>query len=201
MELTLYYMPKTRAFRVRWLLEELKLEYRLEWVDLFAGDANKPEYRVIHPLGQLPALKVNDDIMLESGAMLQWLAGAQPEQTLAPALDSPARKEFDQWMFFAVGSLEPPAWEIVLHGDILPKAVAVKEIIPFAEKRYQQMLAVLENVMSEREYLVNDSFTAADILIGHTLMWLPKELRPYQALRAYTKRLRTRSAYLRALQD
>ena len=92
MELTLYYTPKTRAFRVRWLLEELGLEYRLEHIDLHAGEGNTPEYRAIHPLGQVPALKVDNEVMFESGAMLQWLAETHLDKGLAPALDSPWRR-------------------------------------------------------------------------------------------------------------
>ena len=198
MELTLYYTPKTRAFRVRWLLEELGLEYRLEHIDLHAGEGNTPEYRAIHPLGQVPALKVDNEVMFESGAMLQWLAETHLDKGLAPALDSPWRREFDQWMFFAVGTLEFPAWEILLHGHILPEDRAVKAIIPFATRRYAEVLGMLEQVMSGREYLVNDAFSVADIMMGYTLMWLPDLLESHPALKAYTTRLSKRRGFRRA---
>jgi glutathione S-transferase len=198
MELTLYYMPKTRAFRVRWLLEELGLDYRLEHIDLYAGEGNTAEYRDVHPLGQVPALKVDNEVMFESGAMLQWLAETHLDKGLAPALDSPWRREFDQWMFFAVGTLEFPAWEILLHGNILPEDRAVKAIIPFATSRYEEVLGMLEQVMSGREYLVNDGFSVADIMMGYTLMWLPELLESHHALKAYTTRLSKRRAFRRA---
>lgn len=40
MDLTLYYLPGTRAQRVRWALEELELDYRLERIDPFKGETD-----------------------------------------------------------------------------------------------------------------------------------------------------------------
>ncbi|MCB1786287.1 MAG: glutathione S-transferase, partial [Gammaproteobacteria bacterium] len=82
MELVLYYQPGTRALRVRWVLEELALPYRLERIDLRKGEGNTHAYRAIHPLGQLPALQVDGEVMIESGAIVHWLAETHPEQGL-----------------------------------------------------------------------------------------------------------------------
>ena len=45
MKIKLYYMPQTRAGRVRWILEELSLPYELKNIDLFAGEGETPEYK------------------------------------------------------------------------------------------------------------------------------------------------------------
>jgi glutathione S-transferase len=204
MKLTLYYMPRTRAVRVRWLLEELQLPYQLETVDLFRGEGNSPQYRAIHPLGMIPALGIDDDIMVESGAICHWLADQHPDRALAPSPDSPQRREYEQWMYFAVTTLELPAWEIVLHGKVLPEVAAdraVSEIIPFATARYREVLAMLDGHMGGREYLVNNIFSAADIMTGYTLMWLPDLLAPFPALLDYTRRLSGRPAFIRANRD
>jgi len=197
MELTLYYLPGTRAERVRWILDALGLTYRLKTIELFKGEGQKPDYLRIHPLGQLPALSIDGTVMIESGAIVQWLAESMPESGLAPAVDHPARRTFDQWMYFAVATLEPPAWEMVLHGKILPDTQAVKAIIPFAEQRYVQALAVLEHALSDRDYLVENRFSAADILVGYLLAWFPQQLTAYPRLQEYLARLQQRAAYPR----
>jgi len=201
MGLTLYHYPRTRSQRVRWALEELGLDYRVQRVDLFKGEGNSAEYRAIHPLGQLPALRIGDEVMFESGAIVQWLAETYPEGGLAPPLDAPARRELDQWMYFAVTTLEGPAWEIVLHRDILPDTLSVKAIIPFAEKGLERALGVLEQALGGRDYLVEDRFGAADILTGYILMWFPDLMTRYPALSAYIERLGQRPAYLRSRAD
>ena len=198
MELTLYYQPGSRAQRVRWALEELGLEYRLQHIDLHKGEGKSPDYLAIHPLGQLPALRVNDEVMIESGAIVQWLAEAYPDRGLAPAHDSPQRREFLQWMYFSVTSLEWPAWEIVLHQKILPENLAVKEIIPFAKKKLESIFKTLEQSLGGRDYILDYGFSAADIMLGYILMWFKAELDAYPALLSYVERLQQRPAYMKS---
>ena len=201
MEMTLYYMPGSRAERVRWILEELDLEYRTEPIDLFKGEGQRADYLAIHPLGQLPALVIDGEVMIESGAIVQWLAESVPGSELAPASDQPARRAFDQWMYFAVTSLEDPAWEMLLHGRLLPEEQAVRAIVPFAEKRYAKALDVLENAVKDQDYLVDGRFSAADIMVGYILAWFPEFLTSYPGLEAYLARLKLRPAYPHPLAD
>jgi glutathione S-transferase len=195
MELTLYYLSGSRAERIRWILDELDLDYQVVTIDLFKGEGERPDYLAIHPLGQLPALKINGEVMIESGAIVQWLAESVPGSELAPATDQPARRAFDQWMYFAVASLEAPAWEMMLHGNILPDKQAVKAIIPFAEQRYVKTLNVLEQALRDQDYLVNGRFSAADIMTGYILAWFPEQLVAYPGLQKYLARLQQRPAY------
>ena len=195
MELTLYYMPRTRAERVRWALDELGLDYRVEHIDLFKGEGNRADYRALHPMGQVPALLVDGQAMFESGAIVQWLAEAIPGSGLAPPLDQAARRAFDQWMYFAATSLEGPAWEMMLHGSILPDEQAVKSIIPFAAQQYQRALRVLDHALSGRDYLLGSDFSAADIMVGYLLPWFPEQLAACTVLPAYLERLQQRPAY------
>ncbi len=198
MDLVLFHMSGSRAERVRWTLDELGLDYRLENIDLFKGEGQGEAYLAIHPLGQLPALKVDDDVMIESGAIVQWLAESVPDSGLAPAPGEPARRAFDQWMYFAATSLEDPAWEMMLHGRILPPEQAVADIVPFAEQRYRRVLGVLEASLRDHEYLVAGRFSAADIMTGYILAWFPELLAGFPALQAYLARLQQRPAYPRA---
>ena len=195
MELILYYSPGTRAERVRWILDELDLDYQIKTIDLFEGEGQRPDYLAIHPLGQLPALKINSEVMIESGAIVQWLAESVPGSELAPATDQPARRAFEQWMYFAVASLEASAWEMMLHGKILPDTQAVKAIVPFAEQRYAKALSVLEQALRDQDYLVDDRFSAADIMTAYILAWFPEQLVPYPSLQKYLARLQQRPAY------
>ena len=199
MEFTLYHLPGSQSQRVRWMLEELELDYKLEHIDLFKGEGNTPEYLALHPLGQLPVLKIDKSVMLESGAIVHWLADKHFDKGFAPALNSPHRPEFNQWMYFAVTNLEAPAWEIMLHSNILPEDVAVKEIIPFATNNYLKVLTVLEDKLKGKNYLVDNKFSAVDILVGYILMWFPEHAESFSNLKSYTKNLQQRPAYNRSI--
>ena len=194
-------MKGSRSQRVRWMLEELELDYTLKHIDLFKGEANTPKYLALHPLGLLPTLLIDNDVMLESGAIVQWLADINLDKGFAPALDSPQRREFNQWMYFAVTNLEAPAWEIMLHSNILSKDVAIKEIIPFAIGNYLKALTVVNEKLEGKTYLINNQFSAVDILLGYILMWFPEHTEDFSNIKSYTKSLKQRPAYIRSIQE
>lgn len=201
MDITLYHMQRTRSFRPRWLLEELQLPYRLKMIDLFAGEGRCPEYLRINPLGALPAVEIDGQVMTESGAICHWLTDRFPEDKLAPAPDSPQRMQYERWMFFAPGTMEPPPFLTLLHGAILPEAERVPEILPWARRAYQPILAMLEQEMTGKDYLLGEHFSTADIMVGSTLTWQPELLEPFPNLQAYSRRLEDRPAYQRASED
>lgn len=193
MKIELYYTPQTRAVRPRWLLEELDIPYTLKPVDLFGGERNP-----LHPLGSVPAVRLDGETLFESGAICHWLADRYPDRGLAPVVDEAIRPRYEQWMFFVPGTLEPPAFEILLHTRLLPENQRIGAIVPFARKGYRRILRMLAKELEHDGYLLGDRFTCADIMLGTTLTWLPDLLEEYPSLLAYTQRLTARPAYVRA---
>ena len=201
MNIKLYSCPHTRAFRVHWLLEELQATYELEYVNLFKGEANSQSYKSVHPLGYLPAIEADGVPMFESGAICSWLTSQFPEKKLAPAQNAKNRREYEQWMYFVPGEVEPPIFYYGLHNRILPKEVQVKDVLPWLMDRYTHVLETLQHQLENREYLLGEKFSTADIMLGSTLNWAPKLLKPYNALEEYVARLSKRKPYIKALNE
>lgn len=201
MNIKLYYMPHTRAFRVRWLLEELGLNYELEQINIFNGDANTEAYRAVHPLGYLPAVKINGKSMIESGAICTWFTDRYPEKNLAPDIHSSDRCEYEKWMYFVPGEVEPPLFYYLMHSRVLPVDRQVSEILPWLLERYTEVLKVLQRQLANKKYLLGDHFTTADIMLGSCINWLPESLQPFDALQDYVARLNSRQAYRSAMEN
>ena len=199
MDITLYYTPATRAVRPRWLLEEMQLPYQLHPIDLFGGEGNNPEYLRINPHGAVPAAKIDGQVMLESGAICQWLTDRYPDKGLAPKQGSKARMSYEQWMYFTLGTLELPVWLTSLHGTILPEAQRVPAIVNWAAERNTPILEILNSELEGKDYLLGSQFSTADIMVGSTLLWQPDAVQKYPPLQAYTERLTDRAAYQRAV--
>ena len=195
MDIELYYTPHTRSVRPRWLLEELAAPYSLRLVDLFGGEHNP-----LHPLGSVPAVRIDGETLIESGAICHWLADCFPEKGLAPATTDPRRAAYEQWMFFVPGTLEPPAFDVLMHTQILPEEKRIEAIVPYATGCYQQVLKMLAKELAHDGYLLGEQFTAADIMMTTTLSWLPELLEDYPPLLAYTQRATNRPAYQRAIE-
>ena len=194
MDIELFYTPQTRASRPRWLLEELGVPYRLRPVDLFGGERNP-----VHPLGSVPAVRIDGETLIESGAICHWLADRFPDKALAPPLADPRRARYEQWMFFVPATLEPPAFDILLHTVILPEKHRVEAIVPFARKGHRRVLRMLAEELDHDGYLLGEDFSCADIMLGTTLTWLPEQLEDYPPLQAYTERVTSRPACQRAM--
>lgn len=198
MKIKLYYMPQTRADRVRWMLEELGLAYKLQYMDLFAGDCETPEYKKIQPHGRLPAIDIDGHIMFESCAICHWLTDQFPEQGLAPDLQSVARQAYEQWVFYLPAMMEPPMWENFIHTHLLAEDKRIPELIPWNVGRFQETVHVLNDVLDAKEYLVNNKFSTADLLVGGALNAAKEYIEDFPTLLNYTKRLTEREAYKKA---
>jgi len=197
MNIKLYYTPGTRADRVRWLLQELNIPYELVHIDLFGGQGNTPAYKKIHPHGLVPAIEIDGHVMFESCAICHWLTDKFPDKELAPPLGSTDRQRYEQWMFYAPAMMEPPLWENFLHTRILPEDQRITEIVPWNKARFNAVKSVLETELKNKNYLVNNRFSTADIVIGSLLMWDSSEIDDYPALVEYVQRLCEREAYKR----
>ena len=192
----LYFNKNTRATRPRWLIEEAGLDCEIVNVDLAAGEHKRPEFLAVHPLGKVPALTDGDLTIIESGAITLYLAD---RTNLAPPPNSPARATYYQWAFYAVTQLEGPVGRYFhenrkAEGDRDPAvtAAAAAELIV--------MLAPLEGALAGKQWLVDDRFSAADVLVGSILAWAAAMgLTPAEGVIAdYVARCVARPAFKRA---
>ena len=92
-------------------------------------------------------------------------------------------------------------WLVLLHTKILPESDRIEEIVPWAEKRQKKILSVLNDDLGDNNYLLGKDFSAADIMVGSTLMFAAEALEPFPTLQAYVKRLQERPAFKRAVTD
>ena len=196
----LYYAPQTRSARPRWVLEELGVPYELAQLDMTKGEHKKPEYMKIHPHGAVPALVDGDLAMFESAAICMYLADKFPEKGLAPAVGTPARGLYYQWMMYGMATLEPPVLQIFLNTVMLPEAERSAAAVAKAKVQFADVARVLSNALTGRRYMVGDEFSAADVLIGGTLAWASFMglLADQPVLQEYVQRLSERPAFKRA---
>ncbi len=199
--ITLYFAPRTRSIRVRWLLEELGLPYELRRVTF-----KPPQEKVFSqdtPLGRLPVIEDGEVTICESGAIIQYILERYGNGRLAPAIGSPLRGEFLQWMYFAEASAFPPLGVIVRHALYLRDADTVANAITDAQQRARTALDFVERGLAGKEYLLGTEFSAADVMMGFTLL-AARALgvldATYPRLGDYVARLEARPAFQAAVE-
>ncbi len=93
-KLVLHHYPATRSARVRWMLgETVGEDFEVKRVDLYGGAQYEPDYLALNPNHNVPVLEIHwrdgsVQTMLESAAIVEWLADHYPEKGLAPAPDA-----------------------------------------------------------------------------------------------------------------
>ena len=196
--ITLYHVPFSRSLRVRWLLEELGLEYRLETRSF--AQLKSPEHLKLHPLGKVPALADGDVVLFESGAILQHVLERYGEGRLEPKPGTKERALFWQWFHYAEASVAPPLGWIVRHTVLLPEAERIPAVAAGARAQALAALAPVERALAGQSWLLPE-FSAADVMMGYSVK-LASLLRLLDGttpnLAAYLARCEERPAYQRA---
>ncbi len=195
--ITLYHSPFTRSHLIRFALEELGLPHELRRVDVAKGEHKAPAYLNVNPLGQLPALLDDDITMREAAAIALHLADKAPERGLAPPVGSPERAPYYQWVVFAVATELFALSKIAMHTRFLPEPARVEAIAEAGRAEWVEVARALSLAVSDRQFLLGDSFTMADVLVGGSL----GVLAPHSELRAYYGRVSRRPAFTRAFSD
>ena len=178
-----------RDLRLRWACEEAEVAYELRTVPF---DGRETNHLASQPFGQVPYLSDGDLQIFESGAGLLHLA--RKTDKLMPR-DPVGAAHTLQWTISALNSIEMvtvPWWFLKMSG---------KEdhgLTGWMGVRLQQ----LERVLSERDWLATDRFTAADLLMADVLR-VP-EVRAFgdrPATEAYVARATNRPAFKKAHAD
>jgi len=165
--LTLYdYLESGNGYKVRLLLSQLGLPFRLVEKDILKGETRTPAFLAINPDGRIPVLQFEDGRTLaQSSAILFYLAEGTP---FLPD-DRFERAQVLQWMFFEQYSHEPQIavarfWIHSLHKG--------KEWADRLQEKWQkgyQALDVMERHLTGRRFFVAERYSIADIaLYGYT---------------------------------
>ena len=206
----LYHFPATRSARVKWLLHEvLGDDFEVELVQLYEGAQYTPEYRAKNPNRSVPTLRIEFPDgsvmhMIESVAMVAFLADAFPDKRLAPPCGaSRARADYLQMLHFGGSTMDMMLWQVRLHEHLLP----LSEQDPHTVARYRKKFAEeVEPQLAARlgaaGFICGEEFSAADCVIGHNVAWA----RGYglcrdEVFRSYLSRLSKRPAFAAAFAD
>ena len=196
----LWFAPRTRAVRVRWLLEELGLPHELVRVDF-----NRPSHTFAQstPLGKLPVVEDDGVVFGESGAIVEYIVERYGKGRLAPPIGSPLRGEFLQWVHFAESTAVPPVGVVVWHTLYEQNADRFPEVIQSARGRALEAFGFVEKRLEGRSYLLGEEFSAADVMMGFTL-FAARALGVlddrYANLNRYLARLEQRPAFQKSVE-
>lgn len=198
----LYHCKQSRSCRVLWFLEELGIDYEIEILPFDPKALRSVDYLALNPFGKVPVLVDESLIMFESVAIIQYLLEHYACGRFEPPRSAPEYGQFLQWMHFGEATLMGPVSQLADHRELLPPAERHPEVAALAERSIGHYAKALEKALKGHDYLLENQFTAADIVVGYTLHVaklygaLPDSC---EALTAYYGRLAARDAFKEAM--
>ena len=189
MTLTLYTNPMSRGRIVRWMLEEIGAPYGVELLD-YGTTMKSPAYLALNPMGKVPTLVHDGQVITECAAICLYLADAFPKAGLL----GQNRAAYFRWILFAAGPLEAA---VTNHALGLTPPPEREQMIGYGT--YAAACQTLQTAMTT-PYIAGEAFSAADVYvgsqIGYGLQYGTIPATP--ALTDYWDRIKDRPARLRA---
>ena len=206
--LTIYGVYRSRATRTLWLAGELKLDFKHVPVvqarrvtDPLAEGAQintlTPSYLTVNPMGTIPCIDDDGMVLYESMAINLYLA-RKHGTSLAPA-DLAEDAHMMQWSFFAATEIETNALKIssaVAEG--LANSEAGRAVIEVAARMLRRPFKVLDQHLSNHDYLVGDRFSVADINAAEVVRYAQDHTPLFTAnpsVKAWLERCQDRPAF------
>lgn len=198
--LTIYGIPRSRAFRPLWTAHELGIPYTLHPVDMRKGEQKDPAFLAINPNGHVPAIKDGTLVMWESLAIDLYLAKKHGGPLAPQTVEEDGL--MTMWSFWAVTEVESHALQILYHRVLKPEAERDEQCAVDAVAALRKPTAILEAELKKTGgYLVGGRFTIADLNLAavysyakpapelfvdapHVLAWLDGALERPAALAA-----------------
>lgn len=159
--LTFYHSPWSRAAAVRWLLEELGVDYNVHFVNVHAKDGADESYRAIHPHKKVPAIQHGDLFITERAAITIYLADRFPKAGLAPSITDPDRARYLTSLVYSDSVFDPCVAMRAKGFEYRGR--------DFSFGSFEDMVKNLEKSLAKSPYAAGDRFTAADIQLGSSM--------------------------------
>jgi glutathione S-transferase len=196
--IVVHHLNDSRSQRILWLLEELNLPYEIKH---YQRDQQTrlapPELKAIHPLGKSPVITDDGRVIIESGAIIDYLVRHYGQQ-LQPSVTSKDYDEYQQWLHYAEGSAMLP---LLLKLYVSRLGDAGAPLSPRIESELANHIGFVNSSLEGKQWLLGGEMTAADIqmsFVGEAASARTNRA-AYPNIEAWVKRFQARPAYQKAL--
>ncbi|MEJ7567528.1 MAG: glutathione S-transferase family protein [Gaiellaceae bacterium] len=186
------YDASANCYKVRLLLALLGTPYERVPIDIFGGDTLTDEYRALNPVRETPVLELDSgETIAQSNAILWYLAESTPflpDSRVERALVA-------QWLFFeqerVMSGIGAARFRTLTGRD--PALAAARFVVG------EGALAVLEEHLATRSFLVGDRCSIADLSVfayTHVAPDAGYELGRYPTVGAWLGRVRDQPGFV-----
>ncbi len=210
--LVVHHLNNSRSQRVLWLLEELEVPYEIQYYKRDKVTLRAPAaLRKIHPLGKSPVITDGDQVVAETGALIEYVIARFGEGRLIPPPDTAERLRYTYWLHYAEGSAMTPLL-LKLIFTLLPQkspflvrpvvsAIAGQVHKTVVDPQLKLHSKYWESELEKSTWFAGEEFTAADIIMSFPLEAALKRANVTSPrVKSFAARIHARPAYQKALE-
>jgi len=198
-KIVIYHAEGRRSERVVWLCEELGLPYELKFRRGDVAGSFEDIFAVNPGMRVAPTVFYNDELLVESGAILELILNRDGDGRLVPPVDSPDYGMHLKFMHFAEGTL---ASDVIADYRV---ARATDGFAPRGEKETdgQRAMRFADDHLAKHPWFGGSEFTAADIMmvfpISYAIRMNVADPAKYPHITAWQLKVESRPAFARML--
>ncbi|QLL35123.1 hypothetical protein HG536_0H05000 [Torulaspora globosa] len=183
-----HWLNDSRAFRVLFLLEQLKLDYEIVSYRRDEDFRAPAELKKVHPLGRAPLIELEDrstgkkKVLAESGYIFQYILSHFDTDGVLKNNDPDMAEKIQYYLYYAEGSLQPPLTmeRLLLMAKKAPVPFPISYLVgmvigqissKYSAGRLKNQIDYVEAEIAKNQgFLVGGKLSGADILISYPLM-------------------------------
>ncbi len=160
--------PAPNPRRVRIFLAEKDMKVPMKELALVRGEHKAPEFLALNPLGQIPALVLDDgEVITESIAICRFFEALNPDP---PLFGKGAKNiaEIDMWMRRVELRLGTPLSMVWQHAHPYTAHVVVPQYKDFGESNRAKVtdaMRFFDTSLADRPWLAGKDYSIADIVL------------------------------------
>ncbi len=159
MTVTLYGFGESgNAYKCALALRLAGTPFDLRFVDFFAGETRRPEFRALNVMGEVPVLIDGEETLTQSGSILFHIAG-RTGRFLPAGLE----RECLRWVLWDNHKLSTQIGTTRFLMNFLPPEKRDPAVIAFLQGRLNAAYGVLDSHLRGRDWIVGDGLTVADL--------------------------------------
>ncbi len=205
-DLQLWTAATPNGWKVSIMVEELReaghpldgLQVRA--IDLMAGEQFETDFSQRNPNQKIPLLIDGDQNIMESCAIVQYLAEKYPSELL------PENKKWEvlPWVYWQAANVGPAFGNKLSYTRYMNDVSDEKKAHPLARftKEAHRLADIIEERLAQQDYICTDKLSIADIVIYPWIRgwkWSKVDMSERPNIQAWLKRLRSRPAFERGL--
>jgi glutathione S-transferase len=201
--ITLHHLNASRSLRILWLLEEIGEPYNLvPYLRNPTTHLAPDSLKSIHPLGKSPVIEFEGQVLVESGAIVEYLIRRFAPR-LEPDISSADYPQYLQWIHFAESSAMVPVLLKIFSQFELNAGTRLSFLEGYTQTEFDKVLGFLDGVLAGKTFIVGDTLSGADFMLAFVAITVVEQLglgERYPHLASYLQRLTALDSWKRALE-